>query len=378
MTDGISSVNDELRIANAELMAWFDAAVDGIVIIDDTGHITQFNKAAEAMFGYSGEEIVGQAISSLMTEGDAQHYERHIKHKLPDGRQSLTGAGREIRGRRRSGTVFPAFLAVGEARIRDGTRYVGLIRDLSAEKRQAQNATRQYEQMMAVSRLITAGEMASTLAHELNQPLGAITNYSSACIRLLEHAPDNLAPVKLALKEIENQAHRAGDTIRQIRKLATRRDPRKSRIVVSNVIDEVRPIAERDVASNNVALQIRLQDDLPSVVADPQQIQQVLLQLIRNAVEAMRATPLDQRHIRLSAHARERDWVSVSVTDRGHGVLEEHSTRIFDPFFTTKSAGTGMGLAICQSLLEAHGARLQYTNNEDSGVTFFFNLPAAG
>lgn len=371
-------MNDELRIDNSGLMVLFDAAVDGAIVIDNTGQITHFNKAAESMFGYASHEIIGKPVSALMTEEDAIHHELHVRKRLGEGLRNLMGTGRELRARRRSGSVFPAFLAVGEAHFDNQSCYLGLLRDLSKDKRRELDAARQHDQMMAVSRLITAGEMASTLAHELNQPLSAIANYTGACRRLLERNPSQLERIYEALQEIESQAHRAGETIRQMRQLATRREHQKSAIPLDSIVDEIRPIAQRDAESNNVELDIKVEDDLPQVRVDPQQIQQVLLHLLRNGLEAMLAAPLNQRNLELSARKEDPLTVRISVADKGHGMANGDEARIFDPFFTTKPAGTGMGLAICRSLLEAHGSNLQYTRNRDGGVTFFFNLPASG
>jgi len=221
------------------------------------------------------------------------------------------------------------------------------------------------------------GEMAAAMAHELNQPLSAIATYTAACQRFLDQGEEARTDILAALKEIGGQAHRAGQIIQRMRNFTRSREPLRKIVHLGALIDEIRPLAELDAKANQVRLVIRIEQDLPQVNADGVQIQQVVLNLLRNGVDAMAETPSAQRLLTLRAASRPDKSLQVEISDHGHGVADGTRSQLFTPFFTTKAAGMGMGLAISRSIITAHGGKLDCTNNPDGGATFYFTLPTA-
>jgi two-component system sensor kinase FixL len=359
----------------AEFDALLDAAVDAIVAIDDQGRIIRFNKAAEQMFGYPAREVTGKPLSILMASHDAHFHQNFVERYLRTGSTRIIGRGREVDAQRRDGTIFPVALSVGEARSPQGLRFVGLIRDLTSQKQTEEEALRHREQLMHASRLTTMGEMAAAMAHELNQPLSAIATYTAACQRLLAQGDEGRAEVMSALREIGVQAHRAGEVIQRMRDFTRSRESLRKVAQLDALIDEVRPLAELDANANDVQLVIDIDPKLPPINADRVQIQQVILNLLRNGVDAMADIPPAERTLRLHAFCETPKSVRVEISDAGHGVPDEVRLRLFTPFYTTKDTGMGMGLAISRSIITAHGGKLDSSNNAAGGATFFFTLP---
>jgi two-component system sensor kinase FixL len=365
----------EAALGAAELAALLDAAVDGIIVTDEDGTILRVNKASEQMFGFSADEMVGEPVTLIMTEADAGMHFRYIKNYMDTGVRKIIGIGRDVMARDRSGRKFPVAVSIGEVKLGERRRFVGLIRDLTRQKQAEEEALRHREQMMHVSRLTTMGEMAAAMAHELNQPLSAIATYTAACVRLLEKGDQAQEDVVSALQEIGTQAYRAGEVIERMRDFTRGRELDRTVVSVGEIIDEILPLAELDARANRVQLTVDVAPDMPRIVADPVQIQQVILNLLRNGVDAMADTPEDGKQLRLTAFRDSDDSIRVDIGDRGHGVSDESRARLFTPFFTTKKAGMGMGLAISRSIITAHGGRLDCNNNADIGATFFFTLP---
>jgi two-component system sensor kinase FixL len=359
----------------AEFDALLDAAVDAIVAIDQRGRIIRFNKAAEEMFGYPANEVTHKPLSLLMEAGEARSHQNFVDRYLRTGAKRIIGRGREVVARRRNGTLFPASLSVGEAKSPAGLRFVGLIRDLTHEKQAEEEALRHRDQLMHASRLTTMGEMAAAMAHELNQPLSAIATYTAACQRFLHQGEKGREEVFGALQEIGSQAHRAGQIIQRMRDFTRSRESRRKLSPIEDLIEEIRPLAELDAKANDVQLTIEIDPGLPLVNADGVQIQQVILNLLRNGMDAMVDAPSILRLLRFHAFLDPDQFLRVEITDQGHGVSGEARRRLFIPFFTTKPTGMGMGLAISRSIITAHGGKLDCVNNPQGGATFYFTLP---
>jgi C4-dicarboxylate-specific signal transduction histidine kinase len=224
------------------------------------------------------------------------------------------------------------------------------------------------------------GEMAAAMAHELNQPLTAIANYAAASLRLLNRGTEeDIADIKMALQEINDQAHRAGEVIRRTRSFTKSADNVRGDTTLSKVASQIRSLAELDTKANNIRLTWNIPGDLPPVTVDPVQIQQVILNLIRNAVDAMQDTDPEHRHIIVKAKMTAPHEIRLEVYDHGDGVSDEVAKDIFNAFYTTKATGMGMGLAICRTIIRAHGGQLGFRNNDtglgDRGATFFFTIP---
>jgi len=256
-------------------------------------------------------------------------------------------------------------------------KHVGTIHDVT-DRRQTEDEARQLQDRLThFSRLSTMGEMAAGLAHEINQPLSAIATYAQACQRFVRSPNRDDADVLEALEQINAQALRAGEVIRRLRNFVKNREVKREPVECNRLLDDLRTLAETDARLHNVRLRIDAEPGLPTVSADPIQLQQVILNLVRNAIDAMAECPESRREVLLSTRRLPEGEIEFIVADHGSGLAPEAAEHLFNPFFTTKSGGTGLGLAISRSIVRAHGGRLWHTPNEGTGARFHFTLPAA-
>jgi len=355
--------------------AIMDAFVEAIVVMDEGGCIERFNKSAVEMFGYTAAEAIGQDISLLMPDPDYSNHTSYVDRYLATKEARIIGIGRELTARRKDGSLFPVHLAVGEVGWHGILRFIGLIRDMTDDKRAEERRLRQHTDMITASRLATMGEMAAAMAHEINQPLAAIAIYASAAERLLDAGPENIGDVKTALASVKTQAHRAGEIIRKLRDFVKPETASLEAKDLKEVIEEIHSLAELDARANNISLRIDVANNLPEVIADGLQIQQVILNLLRNGIDAMLDCTPEDRRLELQGYISAPDEVRIDVTDRGHGIPKSVQDNLFNPFFTTKSGGMGMGLAISQTIVKSHGGELGFENNPGGGTTFFVTLP---
>jgi two-component system, LuxR family, sensor kinase FixL len=363
-------------MAVAELHALLDAAVDAIVVIDDAGSITTFNKAAERMFGYRAADVVGRNISILMGEPDRTQHDGHLARYKVTGEAHVIGIGREVQGRRANGEMFPVELAVGEAADAAGRRFVGILRDLSSQ-RAAEQRTRSLEVRLAhVGRFNLMGEMAAGIAHEINQPLSAIATYAQAAKRLMAHEPPNMETLHEICTKIDEQARRAGQVIENLRKFIRKQEISTQSLDVNKVVRDVLNLIEADAHAEGIPVRVDAGEGLPTVRADAVQLQQVLLNLTRNSVDAMREGLGKERGISIATERSGRGGVRISVTDHGHGVSRQLGENIFHPFVTTKRDGLGVGLAISRTIVQSYEGSLTYTSNPAGGAIFTIELPA--
>jgi two-component system sensor kinase FixL len=256
-------------------------------------------------------------------------------------------------------------------------KYVGTIHDITDRRRAEDEARVLQERLTHFSRLSTMGEMAAGLAHEINQPLSAIATYARACQRLIALPEPELEDIVGALEQINAQALRAGEVIRRLRNFVKNREVKREPINCARLLEDLRTLAETDARLHNIRLRLDLQEPLPTVYADPIQLQQVVLNLVRNAIDAMADVPEERREVVLATRIASDGEVEVVVADHGTGLAPEATEHLFNPFFTTKASGTGLGLAISRSIVRAHGGRLWHTANDDCGVRFHFTLPAS-
>lgn len=366
-----------VTVANSslELQALLDAAVDGIVVIDHLGMIQTFNRAAERIFGYTASEVLGSNVDILMTDADRRSHDRHMARYQATRVPHIIGIGREVDARRKDGTVFPAFLSVGVIPKSDPPRFVGFVHDITVQREADADAHRLQERLMHVSRLATVGEMASGIAHELNQPLAAIATYAHACDRLLGTPEAELEEVRSALKEIGEQAVRAGDIIRKLRGLARHEPGTHVPSDVNSVIGELTELIEADARSHGVEYRRDLQPNLPLVVLDRSQIQQVLMNLVHNALDSLALAQVEARELVIRTCGTATGDVEISVCDNGVGVPESVAKRLFDPFCSTKPTGTGLGLPISRTIVRAYSGAVDYVPNEPRGACFRVRLP---
>ena len=365
--------------ARLDLQAVLDAAVEAVILIDENGVIETFNRSAERLFGWTAAEVLGKNVSLLMEGADRTGHDGYLKRFLTTGEAKIIGIGREVPARRRDGSVFPAMLAVGEVQQSNPRRFVGFLHDITL-RRQAEESARQSEaRLNHFGRLSTMGEMAAGLAHEINQPLTAIATFSQAATRMLAR-PEGIEREDLseALDQITTQALRAGEVIKRLRAFVKNREVRHEMVDCSRLVEDSRLLLEADARSNNVRLRLEVADSLPPVTADPVQLQQVLINLVRNAIDATVDTTGPHREVVLRASLDDEGMVEVAVVDHGHGLSAEAAERLFHPFFTTKSGGTGLGLVISSSIIRAHNGRLAYRSTPGGGCTFFFTLSPLG
>lgn len=365
--------DDAIAEREARLRSILDTVPDAIVIIDEMGSIESFSAAAARLFGYAPEEVVGKNVRMLMPEPYRRQHDGYLSHYRDTGEKRIIGIGRIVVGLRRDGSTFPVELSVGE--VKGGARrlFTGFLRDIT----QAQGAEQRLQELQAellhVSRLSAMGQMSSAIAHELNQPLTAALNYSRAARRTLDGAgKEAVAKARDIVDKAAEQILRAGTIIQNLRKFVQKREGSATRENLGKVIEEAIALALVGTAHVNVKVTLDFDAALPDVIMDKIQIQQVLLNLIRNAMEAMQA--VERRELMIATLRGEHDFAVVSVTDSGPGLSAEVKARLFQPFTTTKQDGMGIGLTICQSILEAHGGSI-WVDSAAGGAAFHFRLP---
>jgi two-component system sensor kinase FixL len=359
-----------------ELRALLDAAVDAVIVIDGLGHVETFNRAAEKLFGFSAAEVLGHNVSMLMPEPDRSAHDGYLRRYLSTGEARIIGIGREVQARRRDGSVFPASLSVGRVAGAAPPRFVGFIHDLSARVAAEREVIQARERVTHVARLSTMGEMAAGLAHEINQPLAAITTYAQACQYMIAQGKAaDTEEIRDSLTQISTQALRAGEVIRRLRTFVSNREVRMERVDCNRLLEDLASLARPDSRANDIRLLFEVDEQLPALNADPIQLQQVLINLIRNAIDAMLQSGTAQREILVRA-VRVAEGIEFSVRDHGPGVEPGALANLFNPFFTTKAHGTGLGLAISRTIVLAHGGKLAYRPASDGGACFYFALPA--
>jgi two-component system sensor kinase FixL len=375
-------LRDTLKMWSGELQALMDAAVDAVILIDERGRIGAVNLTAQRLFGFSAEELRGRNVSTLMPEPDRSAHDSYLARYATTGIPHIIGVGREVEAQRKDGSVFPVFLSVSRVGQADPPRFIGFVRDITLQrhamaalKRERDNERQLQERMLHVSRMATLGEMAAGIAHELNQPLTAITNYALASEHLLARAQPDVAEVGSALHEIGSQALRAGEIIRKLRDLVGHPESVRAVTEINEVVEELGVLTQADARHSGTHLRIELAPRLPQVSIDRIQIQQVLLNLWRNAIEALASTSPGEREVAFTTRSSDCD-VEICVSDNGYGVAPSIADRIFDPFYTTKQAGTGLGLAISRTIVQAHGGSIGYRANHPSGACFFVHLPS--
>jgi len=375
---------EDRRSSDEKYPVIVEVANDAVVSMDEKGDILLANPATRRIFGYDKVEIVGKPLTMLMPEMMRKLHENGFKRYLATGKRHLNWQGVEVTAQRKDGQAFPVEVSFGEMTSDGHKIFTGFIRDIS-EKKKAEEALRASErslqmtqaELARVSRLTTMGELAASIAHEVNQPLTAVVNNGSACLRLL--ANRNLEPevLRRALEGIVADGTRASTVLARIRAFIRKEPAEKNELDINEVIQEVLVLAGREVDENQVLLDHQLTTDLPFVLADRVQLQQVLLNLIINGIEAMTTVTNRPRLLWVQSRIDESGDVLIAVSDSGTGFGLEVG-RVFTPFFTTKANGMGMGLSISRSLVESHGGRLWATPNSPHGAVFSFTLPATG
>jgi two-component system, LuxR family, sensor kinase FixL len=359
----------------AHLRSILDTVPDAMIVIDERGSIQSFSTAATRLFGYTEEEVRGQNVRLLMPSPHHESHDFYLERYRATGERRIIGIGRVVAGLRRDGSTFPMELSVGE--VRGPPRlFTGFVRDLTERQLTERRLQELQSEIMHISRLSEMGQMASALAHELNQPLTAAANYLQAARRLF--AREDEASFERATTAIESagaQVNRAGQIIRRLREFVKKTDTTQQEENVLKLVEEASALALIGAKEHGVKVRFRAAPEVENAVIDKIQIQQVLVNLLRNAVEAMDGSK--RRELTVEFALADEAHVCISVIDTGPGIAPEVAERLFQPFVTTKTQGMGVGLSICRSIIEAHGGRLWTEPNPDGGTVFRFTIPAA-
>ena len=349
---------------------------DAMIVIDDAGKILSFSAAAERLFGFTEAEVAGRNVSILMPSPDRELHDDYIRRYLSSGERRIIGIGRVVIGERRDGTTFPMELAVGEA-ITDGERiFTGFIRDLSEKQAQEEHIEALRADLVHVARVSAMGTMASTLAHELNQPITAVANYLQGIRDLLEEPQaDDMPMIREALDDAKNEALRAGHIVRRLREFVARGDVEKSVENLPELIDEASKLALIGAREKGVKIITRIDPQATPVLVDKVQTQQVLINLMRNAIEAMAAVA--PRELTIATSRAAGDMVQVTIGDTGPGVPAHIAANLFSAFNSSKQGGMGLGLSICRTIVEANGGRIWMEPRPAGGTLFHFTIPYA-
>ena len=364
---------NELRSREAHLQSILDTVPDAMIVIDERGIITSFSSAAERLFGRPAADVIGANVKLLMPTPYREAHDSYLARYRTTGERRIIGLGRIVVGERKDGSTFPMELSVGEVVSPDRRFFTGFIRDLS--ERQVAEARLQELQaeVVHISRLSALGEMVSTLAHELNQPLTAIANYLRGSKRLLADAHGTAVDTaRDALEKASDQALRAGQIIRRMRDFVSRGETERRIEHLAKLVEEASALALVGAKEHGVRVSFRLDPNVDLVLADRVQVQQVLLNLMRNAIDAMLQS--DRRELTIATAAVDETMVEVIVKDTGSGIAPEVAEQLFQPFVTTKRQGMGVGLSISRTIIDAHGGSIRAEPNPEGGTIFRFTL----
>lgn len=365
----------EFIAREAHLESILATVPDAMIVIDEQGIIQSFSAAAERLFGHRASAVIGRNVKMMMPSPYREDHDGYLARYLRTGEKRIIGIGRVVVGERSDGSTFPMELAVGEMRSYDRRFFTGFIRDLSERQQTEQRLHELQSELVHISRLTAMGEMASALAHELNQPLSAIANYLKGSRRLLEGRTDEqVTTVRDAMDKAAEQSLRAGQIIRRLRDFVARGESERQVESIKKLVEEAAALALVGARDQGVRVLFRLDPAADLVMADKVQIQQVMLNLMRNAIEAMEGS--ERRELVVSVSPTAERMILVSVADTGSGISEDVRLNLFQPFVTSKRHGMGVGLSISRTIIESHGGRIWADANAGGGTVFKFTLRA--
>lgn len=359
----------------AHLRSILATVPDAMVVIDERGSILSFSTAAEKMFGYAESEVVGENVSMLMPSPDRERHDGYLAHYRATGERKIIGIGRVTTARHRNGYTFPIELSVGEAWLGERRIFTGFMHDITRRQKDQLRLQGLQSDLAHVGRVSEMGTLASSLAHELNQPLTAIANYCESLRDLLASTPDEhtLSVVRDALDDTAGQAIRAGEIVRRLREFVSHGELERHAQSLSRLVTEANALALVGSHEHGIEVHVELSRETDTVMVDRIQIQQVLVNLIRNAIDAMVDSPARVLTIRTSREKPQ--FMRVTIEDSGKGIIDTVADRLFEPFVTSKKTGMGIGLSICRTIIEAHGGRIWFETAPNRGTVFHFTLP---
>jgi two-component system, LuxR family, sensor kinase FixL len=364
-------------LSEARLESVLETAPDGIVVMDEDSRLLVFNKACEQMFGYGAGEVLGENVKILMSQEHRGSHDLYVQRYRSTGEKRIIGIGREVEGRRKDGSIFPLDLSVGEAMTPNGRQFIGVIRDLTARRDTERRLADVQAELIRMTRVSALDEMGSAIAHELNQPLTAIMLYLQALEREVQRleaaAPAQGHRAGELLGKATREAQRAGSIIQRVRQLVEKRAPERRLVDLNHVVDEALELAFLG-RRRTIDLE-RMAGDVPAVTIDPVQIQQVVLNLVRNAIEACRTQERPLVQVRTW---REGEMALLSVHDNGPGIPEDKLQSLFQAFQSQSGRGMGIGLAISRAIAQSHmGELLVDPGGKGEGAVFTLRLPVA-
>jgi two-component system sensor kinase FixL len=371
-----SAAADNVLAREAHLRSILETVPDAMIVINEQGRVQSFSSAAERLFGYKADDVIGKNVKMLMPSPYREDHDGYLARYLRTGERRIIGIGRLVVGERKDGSTFPMELAVGEMLSGNQRFFTGFIRDLTERQQTEARLQELQAELVHISRLTAMGEMASSLAHELNQPLSAIANYLKGAKRMLSRPSPDPGVLREALDEAGDQALRAGDIIRRLRDFVARGETETRVESLSKLVEEAGALALVGAKEQNIRVSFRLDPRADLAFVNKVQVQQVLLNLIRNAIEAMVDAGSPQRDLTIATRAIDDDMVEVSVADTGPGISPSIADQLFQPFVTTKKQGMGVGLSISRTIIEAHGGRIWVEANPAGGTAFKVTLRA--
>ncbi|WP_371395708.1 nitrogen regulation protein NR(II) [Fretibacter rubidus] len=360
-----------------ELDAVLDTMVDGVIMIDNAGLIQRYNPACQQIFGYDRDEVLGQNIRMLMPDPYRKDHDDYIANYQATGDAKIIGIGRDVQGQRKNGDVFPMYLSVGELPSKGSRAFVGIIRDLSQEAAQKKKYDQLQQSHFHLSRVAAMDQMGSAIAHELNQPLSAIMNYLQAGLVGIESgkAPDT-EKLSMIMTKSSEQAERAARILSRLRRFIETGDTDKDIKPITDIVQTAIDLTLPSFKNSGIVLIKEIAEDLPQALVSDVQIQQVLVNLIRNACEAMADSP--QKRLTVSVNYADNNALIVGISDTGKGMSDDEYEELYKPFSSTKDDGLGVGLSISQTIIANHEGRLWAERNTPIGTRFFFSLPVSG
>ena len=370
------AAEDMIRARESHLRSILSTVPDAMVVIDETGVILSFSAAAQTLFGYAEAEVTGHNVSMLMPAPDRERHDDYIRRYLETGEKRIIGTGRVVFARRRDGSTFPMALSIGEAEDGEQRIFTGFIRDLTERQRAEEALQTLQSELVHVSRVSAMGTMASTLAHELNQPITAIANYVEAIRdQLADPDPQDFPMMREALDDTAKEAIRAGHIVRRLRDFVARGEVEKTIEKLPELINEASVLGLLGARERGITPVFDLDPYASPVLVDKVQIQQVLINLVRNACEAMSKSA--ERRLVVTSRVDQPGFVRVTVSDTGPGIPPGVAERLFSAFVSTKADGMGLGLSICRTIVEAHGGRIWMERRTGGGTDFHFTLTRA-
>jgi two-component system, LuxR family, sensor kinase FixL len=372
---GISMDITAQKHAEEKFRLTVEASPNGIILVDKEGHIVLVNSQTEKLFGYTRDEIIGRSVETLVPQRFRHAHPSYRRAFLEEPKARAMGVGRQLYARRKDGTEFPVEIGLAPIETPEGTFILSAVVDITARKEAELEAQRHRTELAHLSRVALMSEMSTSLAHELNQPLSGIVSNAAAGQRFIDRGDVSLEEIREILTDIVSDGRRAGDVVRSIRSMVKKDEAIRRELNLNDVVGRVVQMVSPDALLRSCAVETSLAPNLPRVVGDPVQFQQVLLNLVVNAFDAMRDTPPSSRKVTITTEWNGDGAIRASVRDYGAGIPEQARDRLFDPFFTTKEKGLGMGLAIVRSIIESHGGTMAVDTPSDGGARFYFTLP---